>query len=202
MRILWVKTGKLLPVDTGGKIRSFNILKKLARNNTVTMLSSYGGRPDPAYEAALAKELPGARGIHTSAPEGGLDEVLDFLRRLPGPAPYSVSKFTHREVTQTVRQWLASGQFDLAVCDFLHVSQNFPKDLPIPCVLFQHNVETSLWQRMARTETNPVRKLTYKIEAAKIERYERETLKRFHQIIAVSETDKQLMLAMDPSCSI
>ncbi len=26
MKILWVKAGKLLPVDTGGKIRSYNIL--------------------------------------------------------------------------------------------------------------------------------------------------------------------------------
>ena len=40
MRILWVKAGKLLPVDTGGKIRSFNILRELAATNAVTFLVS------------------------------------------------------------------------------------------------------------------------------------------------------------------
>src|SRR5688572_7413894 len=30
VRILWVKAGKILPVDTGGKIRSFNLLRHLA----------------------------------------------------------------------------------------------------------------------------------------------------------------------------
>jgi glycosyltransferase involved in cell wall biosynthesis len=55
---------------------------------------------------------------------------------------------------------------------------------------------------MANTETNPVRKISYKIEAGKMERYERATVKRFHHVIAVSETDKQQMLAMDPSCEI
>ena len=39
MRILWVKAGKLLPVDTGGKIRSFNILRELAATNAVTLLT-------------------------------------------------------------------------------------------------------------------------------------------------------------------
>jgi len=202
MRILWVKAGKLLPVDTGGKIRSFNLLKKLARNNAVTVLSYYGGAKDPGYEAALAKELPGAQCIHTSAPEGGIAEAIDYLRCLPGPAPYAIAKFTHRQVKQAVRESLASGRFDVAVCDFLCVSQNFASTLPIPCVLFQHNVESSLWRRMANTETNPVRKQVYRIEAGKMERYERETLRRFYHVIAVSEADKQQRLAMDPTCSI
>jgi len=202
MRILWVKAGKLLPVDTGGKIRSFNILKKLARNNAVTTLSYYGGAKDPNYEAGLAKELPGAHCIHTAAPERGLAQSFDYLRGLPSAAPYAVTKFTDPKVVQTLREWLPAGRFDVAGCDFLSASLNFPAQLPLPCVLFQHNVESSLWARMAKAETNPVRKISYKIEADKMARYERETLRRFHHIIAVSETDKQQMLAMDPTCSI
>jgi glycosyltransferase involved in cell wall biosynthesis len=203
MRILWVKAGKLLPVDTGGKIRSFNILRKLACNNTVTVLSYYGGAKDAAYEANLGKELPGAHCISTGAPDGGtFTQALDYLRRLANPAPYAVSKFTDGQVVATLRQWLPEGRFDVAVCDFLSASLNFPHSLPLPCVLFQHNVESSLWARMAKTETNPVRKLSYLIESAKMERYERSTLRRFHHVIAVSETDKQQMLAMDPQCEI
>src|SRR6185437_15633531 len=202
MRILWVKAGKLLPVDPGGKIRSFNILKKLARNNRVTTLSYYGGAKDPGYEAALAKELPGAHCIHTSAPEGGIKQAFDYLLRLPNSAPYAVTKFTDNQVVRTLRDWLPANRFDVAVCDFLSASLNFPAQLPLPCTLFQHNVESSLWARMANTETNPVRKISYKIEAGKMERYERATVKRFHHVIAVSETDKQQMLAMDPACEI
>ena len=203
MRILWVKAGKLLPVDTGGKIRSFNILRKLARNHAVTTLSYYGGTKDASYEDALAKELPGAHCINTGAPEGSAwIQALDYLRKLGNLAPYAVSKFTDARVVKTLRDWLPSGRFDVAVCDFLSASLNFPDRLPLPCLLFQHNVESSLWSRMARTESNPLRKLSYKIEATKMERYERSTLRRFHHIIAVSETDKQQMLAMDPQSEI
>ena len=41
MKILWVKAGGLVPPDTGGKIRSYNILRELARQHFVTFFSFY-----------------------------------------------------------------------------------------------------------------------------------------------------------------
>jgi hypothetical protein len=55
---------------------------------------------------------------------------------------------------------------------------------------------------MAATESSPLRKLSYTLEAARMSRYERQTLARFHHIIAVSENDRQQMLEMDPTCEI
>ena len=128
--------------------------------------------------------------------------MLDYLLRVPRMAPYSITKFTHPAVRKLIASELSSGHFDVAICDFLHPTLNFPKKLPIPCVLFQHNVESALWQRMATTESNPLRKLSYTLEAARMSRYERRTLARFHHIIAVSENDRQQMLDMDPTCDI
>jgi len=203
VRVLWVKAGKLLPVDTGGKIRSYNLLRFLAKDHEVTLLSYYGGRRDADYEAALAREIPGSETIYTAAPDSGaMQRGMDYLCRLPRRAPYAVSKFTHRAVQTTVAGRLSSARFDVAVCDFLSASANFPARLPIPCVLFQHNVESSLWQRMAAVESNPVKKLSFAIESAKMTGYERATLGRFHHIIAVSEHDRQQMLQMNPASEI
>ena len=203
MRILWVKAGKLLPVDTGGKIRSYNILRALGAEHSVTLLSYYGGKQDPQYERAIREELPGAETIYTAAPDStALEQGLDYLRRLPQLAPYAVSKFTDARVNQRLRHYAAQNRFDVAVCDFLSASLNFPQGFTIPVVLFQHNVESSLWQRMATTEQHPIKKLSFKIESAKMTRYERLTLQKFHHVIAVSEHDRQQMLHMDPSCEI
>jgi glycosyltransferase involved in cell wall biosynthesis len=199
VKVLWVKAGKLLPVDTGGKIRSYNILRYLAREHDLTLLSYYGGERDPGYEAALIQELRGSQPMHAATAESNaIERGLDYLRRLPRRAPYAVSKFTHPLVRAKLSSWLASGRFDVAVCDFLSASDNFPDELKTPCVLFQHNVESSLWQRMASRETNPALKLSYAIESSKMTGYERATLHRFHHIIAVSEHDRQQMLKMDP----
>lgn len=202
MRILWVKAGKLLPVDTGGKIRSYNILRHLARNHAVTLLSYYGGDRDAAYEAEIAQHLPGAQTLYTSSPEGALGQSLDYIWNLSSSAPYAVKKFTAATVQRKVAQWLAENEFDVAVCDFLSASLNFPGRPQIPCVLFQHNVESVLWRRMAQTESHPVRKLSYGIEAAKMLRYERAALGRFNHVIAVSPQDRDEMLKLDSSARI
>jgi polysaccharide biosynthesis protein PslH len=203
LRILWVKAGKLLPVDTGGKIRSYNILRHLAREHSVTLLSYYAGQKDSAYEDEIKRELPGTETIWTAGLDGSaFAESLDYLRLMFRAAPFAVSKFTHAEVQRMVADWIAARRFDVAVCDFLSASLNFPQAIATPTVLFQHNVETALWQRLAGTETNPAKKMAYKLEAGKMAKYERATLRRFHHIIAVSNQDRQQMLEMDPSCQI
>jgi glycosyltransferase involved in cell wall biosynthesis len=60
-------------------------------------------------------------------------------------------------------------------------------------VLFQHNVETLLWQRQAAHEPSLVRRLLFRVEAAKMQRYERAALRRFEHIIAVSPHDREAM---------
>jgi polysaccharide biosynthesis protein PslH len=202
MKILWVKAGKLLPVDTGGKIRSYNILRHLAKDHEVTYLSYYSGQRDPAYETSLREEFAGAHILHIPASESALSQYLDYIRRIGSRAPYAVTKFTYREVQRTVLRWLSEKRFDVAVCDFLSASLNFPNRLTIPCVLFQHNVESVLWRRMAETETAPLRRIAYKIEATKMANHEKSTIARFHHVIAVSEQDRQEMRKMDPSCRI
>ena len=203
MKILWVKGGKLLPVDTGGKIRSYNILRHLAAKHEVTLLSYYGGARDTVYEAQIRNELPGTHTIHTGALDGStFKQSLDYLRRVFQSAPFAVSKFTDATTRHLVTQWLGEKKFDVAVCDFLSASLNFPDVLNTPTVLFQHNVESALWQRLASTESNPAKRAAYRIEAGKMSRYEPRALNKFQHVIAVSDHDRSLMLQMAPKCAI
>lgn len=201
MKILWVKAGKLLPVDTGGKIRSYNLLRQLAARHETVLLSYYGGRRDEAYEAEIKQHLPGALTIYTAAPDATtLERSLHYVRCLPSPAPFAVTKFTSPKVQRVVAEWVGDRRFDVVVCDFLAASLNFPRVLATPSVLFQHNVESILWQRQAEHEPHPIKRLVFKLEAAKMLRYEQATVGRFDHIIAVSEPDRQRMSMMtDPA---
>src|SRR5437764_4399390 len=203
MRILWVKAGKLLPVDTGGKIRSYNLLRQLAARHETVLLSYYGGARDADYEEEIARQLPGALTVHTAAPDSGsLARGLDYLRRLPSSAPYAVTKFTSPKVRRLIREWDAARRFDVAVCDFLSASLNFPRETRTPTVLFQHNVESALWQRQARHAPDLLRSVAFKLEAAKMLRYERDAVRRFQHVVAVSENDRELMSAMTDASRI
>jgi len=195
MKILWVKAGKLLPVDTGGKIRSYNLLRELAARHEVVLLSYYGGARDRLYEAQIEEHLPGAVTVHTGAPEASaFRQGLDYLRRVPASAPYAVTKFTSKRVRQLINDWMVTRRFDIAVCDFLSASLNFPRVLKTPTVLFQHNVESALWERQARHARGSFKRAAFLLESAKMLGYERAAVRRFHHVIAVSDHDREQMM--------
>ena len=201
MRVLWVKAGKLLPVDTGGRIRSYNMLRQLVTRHDVTLLSYYGGQRDKGYESAIQEHFPETVTIWTGAPDTTLlERCIDYLRHVPARAPYAVTKFTSKEVQRTLAASLSGRRHDVAICDFLAPSLNFPAQTATPTVLFQHNVESLLWQRQARHETNYIKKLAFRFEAAKMLRYERRTVQQFDHVIAVSDCDREQMKTMvDPA---
>jgi glycosyltransferase involved in cell wall biosynthesis len=197
MKILWVKPGKLLPLDTGGKLRTYNILRKLAGGHELIYLSYYGGKHDPAYEQEILSHLPGTVCVYTGAPDTtAVERYLDYLRRLPWRAPYAVSKFTAAQVQNLLNEWIPQHRFDVAVCDFLSSTLNFPENLATPTALFQHNVETVLWQRKAEFEVKKLDRMVAMIEYNKMRRFEPEQVRRFHHVIAVSEADRHAMSGM------
>jgi len=92
MRILWVKVGGLIPPDTGGKIRSYNILLELAKRHAVTFFSFYAAHENDLHTnldrsfrrlVLIPLDLPSARGPR---------ELLDYSARLLSRDPYSLTK--------------------------------------------------------------------------------------------------------------
>jgi len=198
MNILWVKPAKLLPLDSGGKLRTYNILRQLTARHPLTYLSYYAGDRDKTYEHEILKHIPGTVCLNTApSPEW---RSLGYLGRLPWRTPYAVSRFTSPEVQQLLSQWITERRFDVAVCDFLASAPNFPQTLETPTALFQHNVETILWRRRAQTEARWLDRLASKIEYAKMARFEPAQVRRFHHVIAVSDADRDAMSnIVDPS---
>ncbi len=194
MRILWVKADKLLPVQNGGNIRTYHVLRYLSARHQLTFYSYYGGAPDLDYERELQRQLPGAVAVCTGKRElSGAARGFDYLAHLRAQPPYAVSRFAHAQVQKQLQAWFREERFDVAVCDFLDAAVNFPGKLSIPSVLFQHNVESEIWRRHAATAGNPAKKMMYGMEFRKMLRYERAALSKFHHVIAVSENDRLLM---------
>ena len=194
MRILWVKADKLLPVENGGNIRTYHVLRYLATRHELTFYSYYAGKPDAEYERELQRQFPGSVAVCTGKNDlSGVARALDYVAHLSANAPYAVSRFAHDSVRDQLAAWFRDERFDVAVCDFLDAAVNFPERLNIPSVLFQHNVESEIWRRHAETASNPVKKMMYGSEFRKMLCYEQNAVRKFHHVIAVSENDRSLM---------
>ena len=196
MRVLWVKAGRLLPVQNGGNIRSYHIARHLAERHRLTFFSYYDGTRDRDYELELQKQFPNSVAVCTGKPElASWRRALDYAAHLASPVPYAVSRFQSLLVQKKLSQWFDERAFDVVIGDFLDVAVNFPEALKIPSVLFQHNVESEIWRRHAENEPGWAKKKAYGLEFSKMQRYEREMVRHFHHVIAVSENDRSLMSA-------
>src|SRR5690348_1460104 len=189
MRILWLNAGLLLPLDKGGKLRTWHLMRHLARHHDITYLSF----ADPG---ATEADRDGMREVcsevhivpRTDPPKGSAAFYLDAGCRTFDPLPYAAGKYRSREYRQRVARLLATRRFDLVVCDFLVPAVNMPATLPCPSVLFTHNVEAEIWRRHYERQRDPVRKLLFRQQWRRMRRFEASTLRRFDLVLAVSDS--------------
>jgi sugar transferase (PEP-CTERM/EpsH1 system associated) len=190
MRILWLKSDLLLPLDKGGKLRTWHLMRHLARRHEITYLAFK--EPDqPEADVEGMKEVASrVETIARSDPaKGTLRFYADAAMHLFDPLPYAVGKYRSGAYRRRLAQLVDEQPFDLVVCDFLVPAVNLPKRLPCPAVMFTHNVESEIWRRHAETKSSLAGRLLYAAQHRRMLRYERQTLARFDGILAVSDAD-------------
>ena len=84
-----------------------------------------------------------------------------------------------------------SERFDLLVCDFLQPTLNVRRLKDIPMLLFQHNIESVIPRRHFETSRNPIAKIFWWQQWRRMERYEKDTCRKFTGTVTVSEIDKK-----------
>jgi sugar transferase (PEP-CTERM/EpsH1 system associated) len=194
MKIFFLKTEVLHPVDKGGKIRTYNMLKELKREHHVTYLTIDDGTAsaeDKYHASEYCHELvclPHAR--REKFTPGFYFEL--FLNIVSSHA-YAIKKYESSAMRREIVERDQQGAFDLLVCDFLAPAANVPAGLTTPTVLFQHNVEAMIWKRHYEVQTNPVKKAYLYGQWQKMRRFEREMCRRFDSVIAVSADDREQM---------
>jgi sugar transferase (PEP-CTERM/EpsH1 system associated) len=190
MKILWVKAGGLVPPDTGGKIRSYNILRELARQHSVTFFSFYG-----AHDGDVHPELKNTFDrvvclpLQLPAPKS-LAEMRNYGLGLFSAQPYNITKYCRPEVRRRLRELLDQETYDVILCDFLVAAGVIPWNAPTPKVIFTHNVEAAIWRRHYEVATNPLWKAISWQEWRKMEAAERRYLRLADHVLTVSETDR------------
>jgi sugar transferase (PEP-CTERM/EpsH1 system associated) len=187
MRILWVKAGGLVPLDSGGKIRSFQTLKELSQRHEITLYTFYEAHSDDVHDQLrdmLARvimrplELPRRRSV--------ADYAL-FARIILSGGSYTMRKFYLPRIRGELAELCLNGLFDVLVCDFIVPAGMMPWSGPTPVVLFTHNVEAEIWKRHFRLTRNPARKAAFWLEYQALSRQERRYARLADQVIAVSQ---------------
>jgi glycosyltransferase involved in cell wall biosynthesis len=198
MRILWVKMGGLWPSTTGGRVRSLQTISELSRRHQVTVVTTHGVGDDPEGLARHLSNCDRIVSLPYIAPKRGSSAfpaavVRSWLSRYP----IDLWKWQVPAVRAQVEALMTAG-VDLVVTDFLFASMNVPAAEAAPVVLFEHNVEYQIWQRLARLERRPWIRALLEFEWRKMRAREADACRRADLTIAVSADDRRRLEQLAP----
>jgi glycosyltransferase involved in cell wall biosynthesis len=193
MKILWVNPNFLHPTTKGGHIRTLGMLRELHKRHEIHYVAFASKEPEALASAheystkayAIPHAVPNRRSV------GFLKQMIgNLLSTMPLP----VERYYSPEKARVIRELRDKENFDAVVCDFLFPAPNF--DSFDDVILFQHNVETMIWRRHVETARNTVERIYFRVQADRMERYERQVCSQVQHTVAVSAIDAEKMRRM------
>jgi glycosyltransferase involved in cell wall biosynthesis len=191
MKILWVKTDFLHPTTRGGQIRTLEMLRRLHLRHEIHYvafddpLNPEGVRRSPEY-STRSYPVP-----HQPVSKQSFRFAAQVAGGLFSRLPVSGTRFRSPAMRATIADLLSSRHFDAKVCDFLSPSACI-EDMS-GWVLFQHNVETAIWERRAQAARTPLHRAYLRMQARKMFEWERSACRAASHVVAVSEVDERTM---------
>jgi sugar transferase (PEP-CTERM/EpsH1 system associated) len=197
LRILFHNCRLLHPLHGGDRIRTYQMLRELRKEHHITYLTlRTPADSDEAVERAseYCQELITVP--HPVKNQRSLAFYLEVLgNTLWGRYPFLGRKYLSREITRRLGGLSSPAhqpRFDLLVCDYLAPMVNFlelPSRPAVPSLLFQHNVESVIFQRHAETAGSFLKRMLYGRQWKMLRKFEQRSAQFVDGQVAVSEQD-------------
>ncbi len=192
LRILWVKSGPLFPLNTGGRKRTHAMLNELSRAHEVTYLA-FVNRDEPiSPEEECADYATRKHWIPLREPRrASAAFFLALLKNLlVSQLPWALEKWVDPGMTRAIEDECLTHEYDLVICDFLYPAHNVveARNSP-PTILFQHNMESQIWERMAANKRHALVRAYFRSQFRRMFRAEAHLSRAFSGVITVSPED-------------
>ncbi len=203
MKVLFVAAHPPLPLDNGGRLRTFHLLDELSRRADVVLAcldrEPGSGRDGPGareLEDAIRLALPGLRDVAV-VPAPPAHKRLRQLATLAGGGSYTEAMHRSPLLVARVRAAMGSFEPDLVHCDSLFCAHVRPSQPAATAhwVLSPHNDEALLKERLAQTADEWLRRALYRREAGALAGVQGRALSEFDHVVAVSEVERDRFVA-------
>lgn len=173
MKILIIDEEFPFPLNTGKRIRSFNLAKALTSFHDVSYLA-YGLSGSDAFLSLEKNKITPYPVTPRDRRKSGPGFYLRLLLNLFSPLPYIVTSHYSKAFEGRLKELLEEGVYDIIICEWTPYAI-FLKDLQkAKKIIVAHNIESRIWERYRSEERNPLKKLYTAIQEKKIKRFERE----------------------------
>jgi len=176
------------PLNSGKRIRSFNLARELAGLNEITYLA-YGEVESPAARQLRDNDIKTEAVSPRDRKQSGPKFYTRLAANLYSDLPYIVTSHYTPRYAEKLATLMVQEKYDLVICEWTPYAV-FVRDLPgIKKVIVAHNIESSIWQRYLATEKNPLKRFYISLQAKKVARFEQNCYRWVDGATAVSDAE-------------
>ena len=209
MKVLFFANLIPFPLDGGGKIFTFSVLKSLKEcGHTVDIVCFYENENiDDAIKALRPycnsiKALP----IKVTTRENMGLMMMKAIASIFSNKPLAISKYVNSSMKATVREIMKDNNYDCAFYNLLAMYSYAPivkqTDPSVRTILYEQNCEAMIYKRYLKETNNLLKKLFLMIETKKLEDFEQNSIKNVDELILLSNEDKNALKVDRESCNI
>lgn len=204
MRILIITDSLPYPPNSGDKIRTYNLLRRISDHHEVWLACLLDGAD---YHLSLAHLEEFCRGV-----EVAVIRAQHPLVHLPGLIWYALVgrplelKFVHsEELARKIHRLVLKEKFDIIQIEHSFMAMYLdaiPQMSESKSILTFHNVTWKQFDTIFRYERRLILKIRHWIFSKMMRKWEPNFAQRFNRCITVSEVDKELLKNTNPSLHI
>lgn len=198
MKILMLTPYLPYPPSSGGQVRSYNLIKNLAKKHEITLFSLIKTDEEKKYIPELEKFCQRVEVFKRPETPWTLKNIL---KTGFGLYPFLVVRNLSPEERERLDEILHKEQFDLIHAETFYVMPHIPKTR-IPILLVDQTIEYQVYQHFADNFKLWVVKQLLYIDVFKLKFWETIFWKKATMVVAVSEADKKKMLSLVPSLDV
>ncbi|MBQ6449719.1 glycosyltransferase [bacterium] len=186
MKILMLTPYLPYPLLSGGQIRTYNLLKKMADKHEITLFALIKNEQEKQYIKELEQYCHKVRVFKRSSKPFTLRNIL---RTAISSYPFLVIRNHVSSVISAVRQELESENYDLIHAETFYMMPHLPAT-KIPVMLVEQTIEYLGYESFAQTTRWQFLRPLLKIDINKIKYWEKYYWQHCDQLVTMSEDDK------------
>lgn len=187
------------PDSSGGQIRTQNLLKHLRKEHEITLFSLIKYKKEEQYIPILERDFCKKVRVFYRPEKPWM--LQNILRTGFSTNPFLVVRNFSNEAKKAVSEELRTGHYDLIHAETFYAMPHIP-NTNLPVVLVDQTIEYKVYDHyVSHTAPFWIRPLL-SVDVAKLKYWERFYWRQANKVIAVSEKDKEEMLAVEPNINV
>lgn len=188
MKILMLTPYLPYPLLSGGQIRTYNLLKKLATKHEITLFALIKNEAEKEYIPELEKYCHKVRVFQRSEKPFTLKNIA---KALFSSYPFLVIRNYVPEAIEAIKQELANEKYDLIHAETFYMMPHLTES-DIPTILVEQTIEYLGYESYAKKAPAFIQPLL-ETDIRKIRRWERHYWRACDKLIVMSDDDKEFI---------